>query len=440
MRPALQNDDSFKARVAQALSEVKAYSNGTANGEHDSPAFEPATTLLNREFPPVPWLIRGLLIEGAVSVVAGEPKSTKTWAALEMAMAIATATPSFGRFPIGNPRQVAIFLVEDDGRAVRNRLRSLAKAREMEPAEALKRIAVKCRGRLNLEQDDDLAWIIASARALPEMPTLLTLDPLRDLHDSVEDKSDSMAPVMRRLRLLRDVLGCAITFVHHAVKLTENSNARRPGQRMRGSGAIHAAVDGGLYLSSLQTHSPSSWTTRADVELKSARGAEQFSLRLDVTDNEEGEAVESWWTAATNEETHKQDDMDGIKNEVLQVLKKEWSRAAEAGNRPSPFVESRLAKQLEKANWRVSDALKELANDGLAERVLKGKKAMGWRYKSHPQTVRSGCVPKERNGDINVRSGCLPKNGNEEIDAFLPPLGGTNQKPERGVPHTGNES
>src|SRR5581483_4360325 len=98
-----------------------------------------------------------------------------------------------------------------------------------------------------------LAWLIASCRSLSEPPALLVLDPLRDLHSAKEDKSDVMAPVMSRLRLVRDLLGCAVVFVHHASKAGEVTSARRPGQRMRGSGVVHASVDGGLYLSNLDT-------------------------------------------------------------------------------------------------------------------------------------------------------------------------------------------
>lgn len=307
---------SFDAERARALSEVLAAANGPAGEALSAPAFESAGALLDRDFPKTPWLVRGLLVERALNAVAGEPKTAKTWGGLDLAVSVATGTPAFGQFPTGQPRSVAVFLVEDDARSTRNRFRALCAGRGLDASKALDRVAVKCRGQLDLQNDEQLAWIIASCRSLPELPALLVLDPLRDLHSAKEDKSDEMAPVMARLRLVRDLLGCAVVFVHHASKLGEVTSARRPGQRMRGSSVMHASVDGGLYLSGLDTDGTSRFESTADVELKAVAGAGQFSLRLDVVDDEGGEAIEARWTVTRGEKSGGGDRLDKAQLEV----------------------------------------------------------------------------------------------------------------------------
>lgn len=376
-------ESPFAALYRQALAEVRAYAHSKSDGSHDAPAFEPAAALLAQDFPPTPWLIRGVLVEGAVSATAGEAKTAKTWAVLEQVMALATGTNAFGHYLVGRPRHAAVFLVEDDGRSVRNRLRALAAGRDMAPADAVARISVKCRGRLNLQRDDDLAWIIASCRALPEKLALLALDPLRDLHNAKEDKSDEMAPVMGRLRLLRDVVGCAVLFVHHTAKAGEQTNARRPGQRMRGSGAVHASVDGGLYLSGLDTDGAGRFESTADVELKAVRGAGQFSLRLDVTDDDDGEAIEARWTVTQPQAANSGDDgLERAQAEVLKVLKGEWLFAS---GKPRTLSVAAVRAKVKKQTQVVNAALAQLQAEGRAEQVMQGRKALGWRFV--PSTV-----------------------------------------------------
>src|SRR5207249_3206713 len=61
---------------------------GSATGAAPRVQFDHAVELLKREFPPTPWLTRGILPEDSVFVLAGEPKSHKTFAALDLALAI----------------------------------------------------------------------------------------------------------------------------------------------------------------------------------------------------------------------------------------------------------------------------------------------------------------------------------------------------------------
>jgi hypothetical protein len=136
---------------------------------------------------------------------------------------------------------------------------------------------------------------VASCRRLGKLDLVL-LDPLRDLHSGEEDKSDDMREVMRRLRLVGELVGCTVAVVHHAAKATKDTKSRRPGQRLRGSGAIHGAVDCGIYLGDLDGDGASTFRNSVDVEIKGARGAGHFDLSLAIVDDAMGEATRATWT------------------------------------------------------------------------------------------------------------------------------------------------
>lgn len=264
--------------------------------------FSCAADLAHKTFPATPWLVRGVLTQRSLTVVGGEPKTTKTWAALELGMALATGTRAFGELPTAvEPAPVALFMAEDSEQSLRNRLRALAASRGLSMERACKRLYHRNLTPLDITKEEDLARFVAGVRDLPEQPVAVILDPLRDLHTADENDSTAMSKVMHSLRALRGVLGCAVIFVHHASKATESSKNRRPGQRMRGSSVVHGAVDGGLYLVDLSGNLETEWTNTAHAEVKAARSAGTFSLTLTVDDDDAGEAVKAKWTYGESE-------------------------------------------------------------------------------------------------------------------------------------------
>lgn len=297
----------WAAHLARAVQELQTYRGSTEDhaGKHGSPAFEPASAVFARAADTIPWLVPGLITRRSVSVISAPPKSDKTWVELELAQALATGTAAFGQFPVDSKHVVAQFLAEDDARAVRNRHRAIAKGRKMSSERATERIYLACRKHLDITNDEDLIWVIASCYALPEIPTLITIDPLRDVHNSDENDSTAMADVMARFRAIRDIVGCSVLFVHHSRKSSQGSSGRRGGEEMRGSSAIHGAYDCALHLRDLETDGCSKWSNKVEVEIKGARGAGIFRLELEVIDDAQGEAIDVIWTVLRENEESK---------------------------------------------------------------------------------------------------------------------------------------
>lgn len=287
--------DPFAEELRRALADVKA-ALGRDQHRNRQPLFAAdAALLLTEEFPSTQWLVTGLITRGGTAMIGGLPKAAKkTWLATEIGVAVATGTLVCGEF-FAARGTVRYFYAEDTRRQIRNRIRALlAGAGRNMP---VGRLLLQPRGEfLDILRDEDLAWIVASCRR-GDKPDLLVLDPLRDIHSGEEDKSDSMREVMRRLRLLGELLSCSVLTVHHHGKPSESTSKRGGGQRMRGSGAIHGSSDAGIHFMECDGDGVSVFTNTVESEVKGARSAGRFTLELRIEDDEAGEAVCARWVA-----------------------------------------------------------------------------------------------------------------------------------------------
>ena len=265
------------------------------------------------------WLVQGLLPEGGVCVIGGEPKSTKTWLGMELGMALSTATPALGEYEVHERKNVAIFLAEDGKRSVQARLTALASSRDMEPKEASENMFISCRGELDILDNDQARALVDRCKAIPDLG-LLVLDPLRDLHTQEENDATAMAKVTKRLRDIRDLLHCSVLFVHHAHKSGQGTSGRREGQRMRGSSVIHGAIDAGIYLSGTETDMQSYWTNKVAVEIKEGAGAGRFKLTLNLKNDHEGRAYDAAWEVEKDVGAGAAEAADDLKAGILAAL------------------------------------------------------------------------------------------------------------------------
>jgi hypothetical protein len=292
--PAVDDDPEAKQwaeDLAKARADVEArLANAT---KQRAPLFIDGASLLQEEFADDPYLVEKLITRGAVGAIGGPPKVVKTWLALEFAISVATGTRACGTFYAERGTAAYVF-AEDRGRQIKNRMRALlAGAGRTLPAGSL---FLKPRGAfIDLLSNDDLAWIVASCRRCGKLD-LLVLDPMRDLHTGEENGSDSMSDVMRRLRALGEILGCAVIVVHHMAKPSETNGRRGGGQKLRGNGAIHGSLDAGIYFVDSDKNGEDEWTAEIESELKGARSAGFFNLTLKVDDDERGEATRAVWT------------------------------------------------------------------------------------------------------------------------------------------------
>lgn len=380
---------SFNAYLNQAALDVLAAVGDERSEAALEPLFEPGRVLLQKQFPVTPWLVKNLVTEGGVGVIATEPKSAKTWLATEVAMAVATGTKVAGKYDTAPDKEVAYFYAEDMAQSIQTRIRALAKGRGMDPEEAAARMHIQPRGRsLDLTKISDVALIVASCRRIGRID-LLILDPLRDIHSAEEDKADKMAPVMKHLRVIASVLECTVLFVHHSAKSSEATRSRRPGQKMRGSSVIHGSIDFGIHLRDLKGDGVSEFINTVDSEVKGARGAGCFELRLKIEDSASGTAESAIWNVRDVAIVSRADQQDEF---VWAIVRTMFSPSFK-----TPASESDLRKKVGGGTKIVQEAVRKASDMGLIERQYRGAQILGWVLTDlGRQYGKEGCMPDDK--------------------------------------------
>jgi hypothetical protein len=229
----------------------------------------------------VEWTVDQLLVEQAVAFFAGEPKSLKSWASLDVAIAVGAGVPAFGRFAPAGTGSVLIVQEESRWTDYARRLRWLARGHGLAPSD-LEDVHVSSQPGILLDDVDGQARLVREIERL--RPRLVVLDPLVRMHSADEDRAREMRPVFRFVRRLQAEHDCGVLLIHHMSKAREGVRAR-PGQRLRGTGDFHALLDSALYFEAR----PGVQSVAVAVEHREAPPPEPFTLRLEEN-ADEGEA------------------------------------------------------------------------------------------------------------------------------------------------------
>jgi hypothetical protein len=233
------------------------------------------------------WLVDELFASAAVGLLGGPPKAFKTWVAAELALAVASGSPAFGRFAVAAPGPVLFFGAEDSPSDLRTRFDGIARARRLDLAKVPLLLLDVAQLRL-----DDAGHLDRLHKTVTlHAPRLLVLDPFVRLVAGLDENSArDVSAVLGALRTLQRERDVTILLVHHMRK----SPAAHPAQQLRGSGDFSAWLDSGLYL-----------TRDGDdrvlvVEHRSAPAPPQFRLRLVPGDSPHLAIQDSHTTDATS--------------------------------------------------------------------------------------------------------------------------------------------
>jgi hypothetical protein len=187
------------------------------------------------------WLVEGLWSDRAVGIVGGEPKSCKSFLALDFAVAVASGTPCLRRFRVRQKGPVVVFAAEDAQHEVRARLEGISQAAGVHFDQLDVHVITAPIVRLDLE--DDCRKLSATVEAV--RPKLLVLDPFVRLHRRDENVASEVAPLLGYLRQIERQFHAAVLLVHHARK---GAAHLRAGQALRGSSELHAWGDSNVYM------------------------------------------------------------------------------------------------------------------------------------------------------------------------------------------------
>ena len=248
--------------------------------------------------PPMQWLVEGVVEKGALVMLAGPPKTAKSWFTLELGLSVASGKSLFGD-PLlsgnGEPGTVLFCFLEDGPYNIHARASALASVKGIKDVGSLDTF-FRFGGGIDMGQRSHaMAFADAIKRGVPEM-SLICFDPFRNLHYGDENDSAAIIQVMDNLRLIRDVTGSAVLVVHHTRKPSASDKAN-PGYAIRGSGAIFGAVDGLISMMSVDNseRDTDSIVNNIYVRVKGGREASPFSASLTIKDGFDGRASKAMW-------------------------------------------------------------------------------------------------------------------------------------------------
>lgn len=293
-----------------------------------------------------PWLIERLWTSGGVGILAGPPKSLKTYVALEMAVSVASGSPCLGTFPVAVQSPTLVFAAEDSLSNLRARLSALA-AQHSLPLERLdlQIITADC---IRLDHPRDQERLRETV--LLYRPALLVLDPLVRLHSQDENQSGPMASLLGYLRQLQRSTGTAVLVVHHVRK---NGNSGGSGDNLRGTSDLYAWVDSYVCL---QRH-----RDRITLSAEHRTAAPLSPLPIELVPAPDSTCAPGVRIAPQNVELT-EPSHNALRTRLLEMLKEA----------PRPLKTEEIRQMLQVRKQRVTKMLKDLCEDGSAVRLADG--------------------------------------------------------------------
>lgn len=232
---------------------------------------------LVRNLKPPSWLIRDILTEGAVGFIAGQPKSFKSWAGLDMALSVASGQPFLGHFLVERPGPTLYIQEEDSAPLIKSRLgkvwpSKIADKISMESGELIWNPPTGDMGNGSggggdgcdidayigqtfiISDESWQSWLDEmlgnKAEQVEGGYRLVVMDPLMMMAGDVEENraQEMTTKIFRPLKELARKWDVAIQMIHHMKKGDPKAGPQRGGQMLLGSVANHAWAEDSLYF------------------------------------------------------------------------------------------------------------------------------------------------------------------------------------------------
>lgn len=268
-------------------------------------AADPSFDAPPKQLPPLEWfddveaaitdayIVKGVLSQGAMSVVYGPSNSGKTFFALDLAFHIAIGAPWRGR----RVKQCGVlYLAAEGGRGVTNRIAALKKETGVcDVPLALRRAGLDLlHNQANLQELVDLSKAVSEN--FPELPLLIVIDTLsRIMAGGDENSAADMTALIRNIDAIREATGAHIMLVHHTGKDTARG--------ARGHSSLRAATDTEIEVGNDNGARAALVTKQRDYQ-----GGETFAFGLkSVTlgHDQDGDEVTSCVVETVDDEDHK---------------------------------------------------------------------------------------------------------------------------------------
>lgn len=159
------------------------------------------------------WLIRPFVPAGGSMVIYGSPKAGKSWLAIQLALCITGAVPTWLGFKAENQGPCVYLQLDNPDATWGKRFKQLMKVGV--PMHGLKMLT---RGTLekfpfDILQPTHVDYLAAELRKLDPYPSCIIIDTIRRVHSGEEDDSTTMENVLSNIT--KAVAPAAVVYLHH---------------------------------------------------------------------------------------------------------------------------------------------------------------------------------------------------------------------------------
>jgi hypothetical protein len=170
------------------------------------------TDFMAAEFPAKEHLIQAFTPRNGRSMIIALPHRLKSWCTTGLALAATVSGNAFGHLKVEKPIRTYLAQLEDWPGELQTRIKSLI-VKEQFAACNLGNVNILPRCSLDLTKDAHFAWFVARLKEF--QPEHVILDVLRKFFGGDVNSPKETAEFLKRLDLLQDMVGCALTLVHH---------------------------------------------------------------------------------------------------------------------------------------------------------------------------------------------------------------------------------
>lgn len=293
-----------------------------------------ANDLQAMEFPPLEFVVEGLITEG-LTLLAGKPKMGKSWMALDMVMSVAIGCETLGSRPCKKGTTLYCAL-EDNPRRLRRRMLQSYGDQIDWPVQfhfLTQMSRLDERGRDSLED-----WIVEHQPSLIIIDTLACVRPASKSNKEYDADYSALSPLQK----LAGEYGIAIIVIHHLRKMSGDD----PLDMVSGTTGLTGAVDNVLVLD-----------RKSDGATLYGRGREMEDIDIAM------ELENGLWRILGDTDTVR---ISSERKAIIEVLQK-----AEGAMGPKDIAEA--------LGWpqeNVRQLLKSMATDGELKKLSRGKYAL----------------------------------------------------------------
>jgi len=290
----------------------------------------PISELLSEKVPDVKWIVEEIIPSNGFGMIAGDSGVGKTWLLLDLALSVASGRPWLGTFPtIKGP---ALYIDEESGIALlKDRLLKLGYKEDLRDLP----ICFSTLEGLKVDTEQGRAKLRGTIKKYGAK--LVVIDSFVRIHGGDENSVADISKVTEALSRIAREEDCAIVVAHHARKKGPALND--PGDRLRGTSEIKAALDVHLFVSREKggaikiRHDKARFGKTVDPLLVRLKEKEDGQLRL--------EAVRE---AVAKVEKAERAIMERVTGAKLHVLKSELVRVCKEKNISARTAGTALAR------------------------------------------------------------------------------------------------